>query len=211
MKWVFPDETVPYSQHNVSVCGATPISGNISWAAAVKFRLFNQQIIFFQSCAAVLNCSAEFRENSHGTACMDWKLMASRLSNFLFNQDNRKLWWFRVGTGWSQFPAQVQHPQIYPAQGGLLPVLLIKIAPLWRWTLTIRAQPSIIYSVIALIWLLLSLLWDMQSGRPTIVQGPWLYRMAQGWFCLIQTEINTSVSLETATKSGLSYFLILVV
>lgn len=92
MKWEFPDETVPYSQHSVSVCGATALSGNISWAAAVKFRLFNQQIIFFQSCAAVLNCSAESRENSRGTPCMDWKLKGSSFSNFLINQDNRKLW-----------------------------------------------------------------------------------------------------------------------
>lgn len=146
MKWVFPDETVPYSQHNGSVCGTTPILGNISRAAAVKCRLFNQQIIFFQSCAAVLNCSAKFRENSRGTTCMEWKLKASRLNNFSFNQDNRKLWWFRVGTEWTQFPVQVQHPQNYPAQDGILPVLLTEIAPLWRWTFTIRAQPfSVIY------------------------------------------------------------------
>lgn len=89
MKWVFADETAPYSQHNVSVCGATPFSGNISWAAAVKFRLFNQQIISFQLCSAVLNCSAESRENSRGTTCMDCKLKASSLSNFLVNQDNK--------------------------------------------------------------------------------------------------------------------------
>lgn len=92
MKWVFPDETVPYSQHNVFVYGGTPLSGNISWPAAVKFRLFNQQIIFFPSCAAVLNCGAESRENSRGTTCMDWKLKPSSLSDFSINQDNRKLW-----------------------------------------------------------------------------------------------------------------------
>lgn len=112
MKWVFPDETVPYGQHNVSVCGATPLSGNISWAAAVKFRLFNQQIISFQLCAAVLNCSAESRENSRGTTCMDWKLKASSLSNSLVNQDNRKPGWFRVGTEWAQFLFKYNTPRL---------------------------------------------------------------------------------------------------
>lgn len=59
-----------------------------------------------------------------------------------------------------------------------------------------------LYSVIALIWLLFSLLLDMQIGRPTTVLGSWLYKMVQVWFCLIQTEINISVWLETATKRG---------
>lgn len=40
VKWVYPDETVPYSQHNESVYSAIVFSGNSSWAAAVKFRLF---------------------------------------------------------------------------------------------------------------------------------------------------------------------------
>lgn len=203
MKWVFPDETVPYSQHNVSVCAETPLSGNISWAAAVKFRLFNQQIIFFQSCAAVLNCGAESREN---VWIGNWRLPVSVIS--WSNQDNRKPWWFRVGTEWAQFPFQVQHPQTYPTQGGFLPVLLIKIAPSWRWTFSIRAQP---FSV--------SFQCDfINLATPLTVAGhanwqthdcPGLYKTIQVWFCLIQTEINTSVSLKTATKRGFSYFLIL--